>query len=167
MRKKKQVNFIRDLILARGRINKHKYDRFDLNITSFTSLHFQVVLLAPWSLLPFEQRVPLYWIGKNPPGEGFGSSSLCSRVGTHLITTYMLILTYITLTQIKFLQANINQSVYFQCSKYGKRESVRFLFTTNNLLLLCFIKNNLVLSLSWRFRLKRTLELQMVASHFQ
>lgn len=108
-----QVHCIRDIILARGHINKYKHACFDLNLSSFTSLHFQVVLLALWSLLPFEQQVPLYWIDKNPPGEGFGSSSLCSIVGTYLITTYMLVLTNITLTQNKLLQANTRLPVYF------------------------------------------------------
>ena len=77
-----------------------KHICFNLNKTSFTSLHFQVVLLAQWSLLPFEQQVLLYWIGKSFPGEGFGSLSPCSIFG-HTITTYTLILTHTTLKQCK------------------------------------------------------------------
>lgn len=112
--KKTQVNCNGDLILARGHNNKHKCACFDLDITGFTSLHLQVVLPALWSLPPSEQQVPPYWIGKNPPGEGFGSSSLCSTVGTHLVNTHLLRLTNITLTPNSCLQENIHQ--YLQWS---------------------------------------------------
>lgn len=103
--KKSQISCI-DIILARGHISIHKHTCFNLNRTSFTSLHFQDVLLALWSLLPFEQQVPLYWIGKNLPGEGFGSLSPCSIIGTYMITTYLFILRNTTLTQNKLLQKN-------------------------------------------------------------
>lgn len=103
---KSHISCIRYLILARGHINIHKHTCFNLNRTSFTSLHFQDVLLALWSLLPFEQQVPLYWIGKNLPGEEFGSLSPCSIIGTYMITTYLFILRNTILTQNKLLQKN-------------------------------------------------------------
>lgn len=109
-----KANCNRVLILARGHKNKYKHACFDLNMTGFTSLHFQVVLPALWSVPPSEQQVPLYWIGKNSPGEGFGSSSPCSVVGTHLVNTYLLRLTNITLIPNSCLQENIYQCVQWQ-----------------------------------------------------
>lgn len=111
VKKKPQVNCNRDLILARGHNNKHKRACLDLNLSDFTSLHFQVVLPALWSLPPSEQQAPLYWIGRNPPGEGFGSSSPCSIVGTHLVNTLLLRLTNITLTPNSCHQENIHQYI--------------------------------------------------------